>query len=243
MRDEDTVIRLGDVGSTNDEAMAHLRAGEGPFWLTAERQLAGRGRRGRAWVSEAGNLYATFAFSGHFAPEAFGILPLGAAVALADALCANGFDPALKWPNDVLIDGKKCAGILIETSVQGRSASRSTVIGYGVNVAHHPPDAPATHLAAHRTHVTKDGIFAALRPAVAAVLAVLQDTVGPRNIRQRWLQRAVGLGEPVTVRYDRGTAHGRFLGLDPEGRLILEEEGGATRLVAAGDVFVRTEPL
>jgi len=240
------VVRLGDVGSTNDEAMARLRGGEGPLWVTAERQISGRGRRGRPWVSEAGNLYASFAFEADWPHERIGILPLAAAVALGDALACLGLSAALKWPNDVLLDGRKCAGILLETeggAVPGRSAARRIVIGFGVNVAHHPHDAPsAVHIAAVRPGTCAPEVLDALRPALASALSRLSREDGPRQVRDLWLSRAVGVGGPVIVRYDEEVIEGRFLGLDPAGRLILGEPGGATRLVAAGDVFVKAHP-
>ncbi|MEO1102135.1 MAG: biotin--[acetyl-CoA-carboxylase] ligase [Pseudomonadota bacterium] len=234
------IIRLDDVGSTNDEAMARLRAGADPFWLTAQRQLAGRGRRGRHWVSEPGNLYSSYAFRPEFSPEGMGILPLAVAVALSDALQTLGLKPQHKWPNDVLIGGRKCAGILIETEMAARK--RLAVIGIGVNITHHPDDAPSTHLCEHLPQIDAQTVFDVLRPALAVRLALLADD-GPPKIRNEWLSRAVGLGGPVTVRYDSDSISGRFLGLDPLGRLILSQEGGDTRLIAAGDVFVRTEPL
>lgn len=148
------VVRLGDVGSTNDEAMARLRGGSGDVWVVAERQLAGRGRRGRPWISETGNLYASFAFSSSLGATALGLLPLAAATALADAIeAATGLKPAHKWPNDVLIGDAKTAGILIETEFLADSApsggrpsvpdrvpapSCRAVVGFGVNIAHHP---------------------------------------------------------------------------------------------------------
>ena len=236
------VIRLGDVGSTNDEAMARLRAGAAEVWVTAARQLAGRGRRGRAWVSEPGNLYASYAFRPVLSPDAFGFLPLAAALALAEALPGE-VDAALKWPNDVLVAGDKCAGILIETEIGGASQERRAVIGFGVNIAHHPEGGAATHLVRHAPAATAEGVFARLAETLAATLARLAEKDGTYYLRERWLARAIGIGGPVTVRYELENIEGQFLGLDPSGRLILGQDGGATRLIAAGDVFVRAERL
>ena len=157
--------------------------------------------------------------------------------------------PQLKWPNDVLIDGHKCAGILIEAEVggsgAGTSAQRRAVIGFGVNIAHHPQDAtvPATHLERHAPAATPASVFAALRQSLARTLDRLATSDGPRYVRERWLERAIGIGGPVTVRYEQENIEGQFLGLDPSGRLILGQDGGVTRLIAAGDVFVRSERL
>ena len=269
-----SIIRLDDVGSTNDEAMARLREGGTPLWVTAARQLSGRGRRGRLWVSEPGNLYASFAFNCALPVSRFGFLPLAAAVALAEAIeAAFAIPTALKWPNDVLVDGRKAAGILIETELSGRSgADRRVVMGFGVNVAHHPETAPtafpfaslapavpydamstvstaaaamppleATHLAMHRTDANAESVFAALRPALADVLTQLCARNGLADLRERWLARAIGIGGPITVRFDAEARDGTFAGLDPDGRLLLDT-GGAIIPIAAGDVFVRTAP-
>ena len=240
---EADIVRLGDVGSTNDEAMSRLREGAiSPFWVTAERQLSGRGRRGRTWISEPGNLYATYAFRPDLPIEVLGLVPLAAAVALAEAL-PDRVAARLKWPNDVLVAGRKCAGILIETETSAGKPGRRVVIGYGVNIAHHPSDAPATHLRIHDHTIDAPTVLGALCRTLPENLAVLAGPSGIRIVRERWMARAVGIGAPVIVRYESESVEGRFLGLDPLGRLILGQDGGATRLIAAGDVFVRTERL
>ena len=234
------VVALETAGSTNDEAMARLRDTGAPLWVTAARQTAGRGRRGRPWTSEPGNLYASYAFTPDWPPRVFGMVPLACAVALADALATFGIEAALKWPNDVQIDGRKCAGILVDA--EGGAGIRRAVIGFGVNVAHSPGDAPATHINAHAPSVSVASVFAALQTALAGALETLGGPDGVGAIRARWLQRAVGIGLPVVVRYETKSIEGRFLGLDEDGHLILEQESG-TRTISAGDVFVRTERL
>lgn len=232
------VVRLGDVGSTSDEAMARLRAGSGPIWVVAERQLSGRGRRGRAWVSKAGNLYASHAFVSDLRPDAFGLLPLAVANALADAVeAAAGVATRLKWPNDVLVGSHKVSGILIETEAAG--SVRRVVVGCGVNVAHHPEELPATHLQAVAPGVTAEALFDALVPALAAALRRLGEADGIAATRARWLERGVGVGGPVTVRFENEARDGEFVGLDAVGRLMLKDAAGGLSLVAAGDVFIR----
>jgi BirA family biotin operon repressor/biotin-[acetyl-CoA-carboxylase] ligase len=235
------VVRLGAVGSTNDEAMALLRADGSPVWVTATRQTAGRGRRGRPWVSKGGNLYASFAFPVAMPAEARAFLPLAAAVALREAISASADLPvSLKWPNDVLVNGRKAAGILIETETTASGRMRA-VAGFGVNLAHAPADVPATTLCAHAPWLTVDALFDALRPALASVLAQLSAPGGLAVLRGRWLSAAAGVGEPIVVRLDGDTREGRFLDLDSEGRLVLEEPGGGTARIAAGEVFMRAE--
>lgn len=232
------LIALRDVGSTNDEALSRL-TGDGPLWVTAERQLSGRGRRARPWVSEAGNLYASCAMVTRLCGDAFGALPLAAAVSLAEALEGLGFSPELKWPNDVMIARKKLAGILLESQMAGDR--RTVVFGFGVNIAHHPGDVEATHLRAHAAvdiGAVRDGLMAAL----AANLSLLGEANGVAAMRAAWLSRAVGVGSVITVRLPDGSIDGRFEGLDDAGRLILDA-GGTVHTIAAGDVFISREQL
>lgn len=146
-------LALGDVGSTNSECMERAKAGNpGLLWVTAVRQTGGRGRRGRVWVSEAGNLYASLLLFDPAPAAVLGSLPLVVALALYRAIRAElpwaGDRLSIKWPNDVLFDGKKVSGILIEAE-QLADGRQAVVIGCGVNVSHHPdnPLYPATSLA------------------------------------------------------------------------------------------------
>ena len=228
------------LGSTNAETLARARAGErGPLWITARRQSAGRGRRGSAWVSEPGNLYASLLLTAPSPPAAAPQLSFVAALALHDAVltCAPGLAPRLKvkWPNDLMLDGAKLAGILIE----GDSAPDfAAVIGIGVNCASHPDGTahPATDLAAARESVTPENLFEALKPAFARRLAQWRSGQGFASIRADWLARATGLGEEIRVRLPDKELTGRFEGLDDTGRLLLAGPGGV-EIIAAGDVF------
>lgn len=119
------------IGSTNEEALRLARAGErAPLWITAQRQTAGRGRRGRAWVSEPGNLYASLLLADPSTPDRFPELSFVAALALHDAVTARipglAGRVALKWPNDLLIDRNKFAGILVEG--EGATVDRKSVV-------------------------------------------------------------------------------------------------------------------
>src|SRR5690349_17278976 len=162
------LLSLDAVGSTNAEAFARARAGErGPLWVTARRQTAGRGRRGRAWVSEPGNLYASLLLTDPAPPQRAAELSLVAALAVHDALADRAGVPgrrvALKGRNDVVCDGAKLAGILIEgESLPG--GLLAVVIGPGVNCAHHPADTPypATSLAAAGALVAPESLMQTL---------------------------------------------------------------------------------
>ena len=228
------------LGSTNAEALARARAGErGPLWITAASQSAGRGRRNSTWVSPPGNLYATLLLHEPSAPKHAPQLSFVAALALHDALvvCAPQLGPQLKvkWPNDLLLEGAKLAGILIEGESEPAFA---VAIGIGVNCAAHPGDTtfPATDLKAAGALVTPAQMLAALAAAMQRRLAQWQRGQGFVGIRADWLKRAAGLGEPIRVRLPERELAGRFEGLDAQGRLLLLEAGGLTT-VTAGEVF------
>src|SRR5690242_10790158 len=139
--------------STNSEALALAGKGEGgPLWITAGRQSAGRGRRGRPWVSEPGNLYATLLLTDPAPPEHWPELSFVAALAIHDAVAevAPAIRPqlAIKWPNDLLLDSRKFAGILAEGEGGERGDGGAVAVGIGVNCSSHPAntDYPATDL-------------------------------------------------------------------------------------------------
>jgi BirA family biotin operon repressor/biotin-[acetyl-CoA-carboxylase] ligase len=233
-------ITYETLGSTNAEALALARAGErGPLWITAQSQSAGRGRRGSAWASPPGNLYASLLLTEPspqpFAPQ----LSFVAALALHDALCdcAPRLGPLfkLKWPNDLLLGPDKLAGILIEGESEPAFA---VVTGFGVNCVDHPADThfPATDLRLAGAVVAPEVLFAALTAAMLRRLAQWQDGAGFAAIRADWLARAAGLGADVRVRLPERELTGRFQGLDDAGRLLVEQPGGLA-IVTAGEVF------
>jgi BirA family transcriptional regulator, biotin operon repressor / biotin---[acetyl-CoA-carboxylase] ligase len=233
-------ITYETLGSTNAEALKLARADErGPLWITAQSQSAGRGRRGSAWVSPPGNLYATLLLSEPSAPEQAPQLSFVAALALHDAVaqCAPQLGPLLKvkWPNDLLVGGAKTAGILIEGESEPRFA---VAIGIGVNCVTHPNDTPfpATDLAAVGVMATPEQIFAALSEAMQPRLAQWRRGHGFAAIRADWLKRAAGLGEDIRVRLAERELSGRFQGLDEAGRLIVQQADGLVA-VTAGEVF------
>lgn len=233
-------IEFETLGSTNAEALARARAGErGPLWISAVQQSAGRGRRGSAWVSPTGNLHATLLLSEASSSEHAPQLSFVTALALHDALaeCTATLGPLLsvKWPNDLLLAGKKIAGILIE----GESEPVfSAAIGIGVNCATHPDETayPATDLSAHGALVTPRHLLPVLAAAMTRRITQWQRGQGFASIRDGWLKRAAGLGETIRVRLPERELTGRFQGLDMAGRLLLEQPNGVTT-VTAGEVF------
>ena len=233
-------ITYETLGSTNAEALSLARAGErGPLWITASSQSAGRGRRGSAWASPPGNLYASLLLSEPSPKPLAPQLSFVAALALHDALCdcAPRLGPLfkVKWPNDLLLGPDKLAGILIE----GESGPAfAVVIGFGVNCTNHPLDTffPATDLHFAGVLVTPEALFAALSAAILRRLAQWQNGAGFASIRADWLARAAGLGEDIRVRLPERELRGRFHGLDEGGRLQVEQPSGLAT-VTAGEVF------
>lgn len=228
------------LASTSDLCMERARAGErGPLWLMAREQTAGRGRLGRAWSSPRGNLHASLllvdAASTREAPQ----LGFVAGVALVDALRAHAphVPFALKWPNDVLVEGAKLAGVLVDgsTTAEGRFAA---VIGFGVDCAHSPQGLayPATDLAALGASCAPDELLARLMPAFSARLAQWARGAGFARVREAWLGYAAGLGADIEVRQGGRIVRGRFDTIDDEGRLIVSGPDGRVAL-EAGDVF------
>lgn len=235
------VVRFDTVGSTNQEALAQA-GGLAPGWFVAERQTLGRGRRGRPWTSEPGNLYASLLLVDAGPPAQQPELCFVAALALYDAVRAiTGIDPlriGLKWPNDVMIDGAKLAGILLEGAV-GPGGRAATVIGFGVNCAHHPADTPypTTDLSAAGYPSDPPAMLAALDAAMRERLDEWDRGRGFLRTREAWLQRASGLGRAATVRTGGREVEGVFEALDFSGAMVLRRADGVRETFSAGDVF------
>lgn len=233
------------LGSTSAEAQRLAREGErGPLWVTAGRQTAGRGRRGRSWISEPGNLYASLLLTGPSPVEHWPELSFVAALAIHDAIVevAAGLKPqlAIKWPNDVLLAGAKFAGILVEGE---GGEDGAVVVGIGINCASHPAgtDHPATDLAAAGARVSPETLIAALSVKMLGRLAQWNRGEGFSTIRADWIARAAGLGEDVRVRLADREIVGRFESLDERGNLLLRLPDGSATTVAAGDVVMRPQ--
>ncbi|MGH7014290.1 MAG: biotin--[acetyl-CoA-carboxylase] ligase [Stellaceae bacterium] len=227
--------------STNDEARRLARAGasEGTL-ITARSQTAGRGRQGRIWVSQTGNLHASLVLRPDAPMARAAQLGFAAALAVADAIQA--FAPkeavALKWPNDVLLDRRKVAGILLESEGDATGRVAFVVAGIGVNLAAHPAatEFPATSLkAATGATPTPEALLAALAPALLLWYERWRDA-GFAALRRAWLERATGIGQALRARLPGETVEGHFAGLDDDGMLLLDLPGGRRR-IAAGEVF------
>jgi BirA family transcriptional regulator, biotin operon repressor / biotin---[acetyl-CoA-carboxylase] ligase len=234
------LISCDEIDSTNAEALRRARRGEqGPLWVTARLQSAGRGRRGRAWTSGPGNLHATLLLADPSPPALAPQLSFVAALALHDAVVqiAAPIRPhlELKWPNDMLCRGAKLAGILLE----GEGTPLSVAIGIGVNCAEHPDGTayPATDFAAEGVMVTPVRLLRALSAAMLRRLRQWERGEHFATIRADWLERASGLGHELRVRLAGRELTGRFDSLDTSGRLLLRLPDGGIEAVAAGDIF------
>lgn len=231
-----TIETVAATGSTNADVLVAAANGapEG-YWLRAERQEAGRGRLGRLWQDGGGNLAASTVVRLRPTDPSAPSLALAVAVAVADAVAV--FAPGratIKWPNDLLIDGAKLSGVLLE-----RGAGNAVVVGIGVNLASYPPqiDRPTTSLLEHGVSVTPDAFVRVLAAALARWLVVWRDS-GLTVVRDAWLANSHPIGTPLTVHQPDGRRiDGRFGGLDSGGALRLDTDDGR-ELVHAGDVFL-----
>ncbi len=233
------------VGSTNSEAMDAARAGEPDrLWVAALEQTAGRGRRGRQWSSQYGNLAASLYLQ--LPPEVTepGLLGFVAGVSLAgsiEALLGNVGSAAeinLKWPNDVLANGDKLVGILLEAE-RLKNGNLAVVVGMGVNVVAAPEGLPypATSLRALGVHSTAFDVFEKLSGRFAENLNLWDMGRGSAEIMARWRLYAAGLGGRIGVLLDGREIEGRFETVDAQGRLILRTADGTLERVTAGDVY------
>jgi BirA family biotin operon repressor/biotin-[acetyl-CoA-carboxylase] ligase len=246
------------VGSTNAEGLRHARHGDvGRLWIVSDHQTAGRGRRGNRWETPPGNLAASLLYIAEATPSTAATLGFVAGLALDEALrkivpnlsVRIGLDAVepravgagdrlrLKWPNDVLLDGGKIGGILLEAEPVA-SGSLAVVVGIGVNVRSAPEGLPypTAALATYASGVDAADIFYALSDAWTGLERLWAGGRGFCRIRDLWLTQAAGLGEVVTVRVGERLHRGIFDTIDDEGRLVIRSESGTTRLVSAGEV-------
>jgi len=235
---------LASVDSTNAEAARRAATLINPGWILAGVQTAGRGRRARVWSSPHGNFHATCSFRPDGPAARIALHSFAASLALRDALVALTDLPqafALKWPNDVLLNGGKLAGILLESAGVGAGVSR-LAIGFGVNLigapdpAHLDQDAlrPVTLLAETGLRLSPETLLDHLAPAFAARAAQLSD--GFARIRADWLTHAARLGQPIRARTATQIRHGTFETIDDSGALILRTASGPLAIPAA-EVF------
>jgi len=222
---------VSETGSTNDDVAALAREGalEG-LWLRAERQTGGKGRQGRAWLSPPGNLHASTLVRLRAGDPAAPSLALLAAVALHEVVSIYAPATQIKWPNDLLFNGAKLAGILLER--QGDAV----ILGFGVNLAHHPQglDRPVTSLAALAGMAPEPGPFLEILSRSFSRWLARWREEGLAPVRRAWLEAAHPLGTALAT----SEGEGLFDGLDEDGALRLRLADGSLRVIHAGDIFL-----
>ena len=237
------LVALETVGSTNDEASRLAAEGaEDGTLVWAREQTGGRGRQGRSWSSPPGNLYLSLVLRPDCAPAEAAQLGFVAGLALGEAIGSVAppmIEVTYKWPNDLLLNGRKGAGILLESRSGPDGTLDFLILGIGVNLRHFPEDTsfPATSL--HFEGATEVEVVALLeafsRSFMSWVNRWLDDGFAP--VRRAWLHHAHGLGEEIEVRLPRETLKGTFKDLDARGVLVLELPDGARREISAGDIY------
>lgn len=233
------------TGSTMDDVRAAAMAGaDDGLVVVADEQTGGRGRRGRSWFSPPGNLYVSLLLRPKVPQAELGLFSFVTSLALARAL-PEALDKdrvKLKWPNDVLVDGAKIAGILLESCNTPKGTA--LIIGMGVNIAQFPAETPypVTSLAKLGFTLGPQAprvLLERFLPALAETRATLTQG-GFLPIREAWLAQASGLGGPIVVRLPDRELNGHFMGIDEKGCLLLRRPEGNLQKIASGEVFANT---
>jgi len=242
-----TFLVLDEVDSTNDECARQLAAGRAaPFAVFARKQTRGRGRFGRVWHSEAnGNLYSSFAFRPRIAPERMQTFTLWMGVTICELVSRFvPVAPGIKWPNDIVFDGRKAGGILTEARVDADQI-RDLVFGLGLNVNSPPSDWPSelgrravslSELAGEEIDLNR--LTAALIGRVLLAYERFIDGDHVDMFAELWNKYDVLRGRDVTLAEGGRKRRGRVLGVDDVGSLLLRDDHGRTRCFRAGEVTV-----
>jgi BirA family transcriptional regulator, biotin operon repressor / biotin---[acetyl-CoA-carboxylase] ligase len=241
------VIWLDQVDSTSSEAARRAASGErGPLWIVARSQVGGRGRSGRQWASPPGNLYSSYLMTSSLAAPQLTQLSLVAGLAVHEAVdrMLPGRQIALKWPNDVLVEGAKVSGVLIESQPVLGNHATSVVIGIGLNLAHHPtiPGRSTISLSALGAEIPPERAFLFVAKAVNAWFAVWSEGTGFSAIREAWLRRSLNIGSRMSVWAAAQRLQGYFAGLADDGAMVLALDEGGERRITFGDGEVGEPP-
>jgi BirA family biotin operon repressor/biotin-[acetyl-CoA-carboxylase] ligase len=237
---------LEEISSTNALCLERARDGDpGRLWVRADRQTAARGSRGRSWESGFGNLLASALLRFPKDSTKLHELTFVASLAIRDAIYAlqgaQFANVALKWPNDVLLNGRKLSGILLESHILHEH--RYVIIGIGLNIAAHPENTlhPATSLSAEGISATPQSLLEHLSAALDTRIEQWLGPEGSARTRQAWLDAATGIGAPVEIRLpdapDGVPLRGIFRGLDEGGLMLVETENGTLRKISVADIF------
>jgi BirA family transcriptional regulator, biotin operon repressor / biotin---[acetyl-CoA-carboxylase] ligase len=234
-----SLVELDTVGSTNDHAKTLARNGYPHGTIVwAHTQTAGRGRQGNSWLSLPGNLFMTVILRPDRNASVTGQLSFVIAVALAEALkevLPPSAQISLKWPNDLLLNGRKAAGILLETELNGVQPVNWIVAGIGVNVTD-APEGAASLKSLGVTGVEAGHVLERLSVRIR-MLYELWLKKGFEPIREEWLRYAHNMGTTINVRLPKETVSGKFVGIDSMGTLQLDLADGTRRDISSGEVF------
>jgi BirA family transcriptional regulator, biotin operon repressor / biotin---[acetyl-CoA-carboxylase] ligase len=237
------IEQVEETDSTNEACRLRALAGEGAgLVIRADRQSAGRGRRGRSWSSPSGNLYASLLLRPQRPISEAAALGFAAVIAAGDvveALLPPSAEVRHKWPNDLLVNRRKVSGVLLETQAGPDARPDFLVLGIGVNVASHPGETPypATDLTAEGAGAIVPQSLLERLLAGFAPLYGAWEREGFRALLPAWRRRAAGLGERIEVRLERETISGIFRDLELDGALLLALPDGSERRISAGDVY------
>lgn len=232
------LITFDSVDSTNEEAKALAQSGaEAGTVVWARQQVAGRGRHGRTWSSPPGNLYLSVIQRPDCSPGDAPQLGFVTGVALAEALGTLCDIPvALKWPNDLMANGRKASGILLESAADADGRLNWLIIGAGVNVASSPAELPdVTSLHEEGVKITVEALLSAFLERLFWYIGQWRES-GFQPIRERWMSYALPVGTQMRVKMPDGDVLGRFSGIDARGSLLIGSDGEARR-IDMGDVF------
>ena len=237
------------VGSTNLEAMARAREGDrGSIWFVTAEQIAGKGRRQRPWISPRGNLACSVLELLNVAPAVAATIGFAAGLATEAALRKVSLEAALragpeafkyelKWPNDVLVAGKKLVGISLDAEAVDNHLA--VVAGIGINVVAAPEGTltPAISLAALGVQIGAEELFSALSDSWVEFRGIWDNGRGFGQIRKLWLERATGLGRTVAIKSAGSTVEGTFETIDEQGCMMVRTSAGHLVPITAGDVY------
>ncbi|MFZ1814482.1 MAG: biotin--[acetyl-CoA-carboxylase] ligase [Rhizobiaceae bacterium] len=240
---------LEETTSTNTACLDAATQGDpGRLWIMARRQTAGRGSRGRDWVSQEGNLFASLLLIDPAPRQKLGTLTFVVALAVRDTLAdlfhQHGIvrDVSLKWPNDVLVSGRKVSGILLEShAIAGKGV---LIAGVGVNCASHPDEVlhKATDLASEGLSISPEAFLKLMAGKLDLLVGQWARGEGFEPIRRKWLEKATGVGERIYVKMAGRELSGTFDTIDENGMLDLELDDGSIVKLSVADIFFSNPP-
>ncbi len=236
-----------ETDSTNQEALRQSAKGQKPdSWFCADLQTNGRGTKGSRWVSQAGNLYASLLTSSKCPPEhlaQISIIAALSAITAIEQMASEQYhigDLCLKWPNDILLKGRKVCGILIESRQSRQSSLFDIVIGTGINLASNPQIGglvDAGNLRAEDWSCTRDQLFVALVQSTRDWLSIWRDGDGFETVRLAWLERSCHIGQLITIKVGDEQYEGRMTTISANGALVLEGGSGNEMVFSSGTII------